>query len=406
MASASSGRLMKTERGAQGPSGARATILVASDSPSDAALVRKLLSPEFDQVFLSTDPTLAVQDFDGRTPDVLVLAFNTLEKAASYSLGLYRLSSKIQLQAHRTVVLCNKEEVSQAYEACKKDHYDDYMLFWPMTNDSLRLPMSVHRALRDLSAVRNDQPSTAQMAALAHTLADMGGLMEQEMAQGGRRIEQANRAIEQAELQIGRVLDDFSNRVARGELPAASGTTIGAAVGREIQRLKQEEIGQGFRAVAASVRPITQWAAGLKKECQPHIESVLSLKAMADRIQPTVLVVDDDELQRKILGKLLVNYRLTFAGGGGEALNILRKTRPDLILMDIAMPDMDGIETTRRLKTMPHLANVPVIMVTGNSEAGAVRESMKAGASNFVVKPLNRDALLEKVAHALRSQSN
>ena len=96
------------------------------------------------------------------------------------------------------------------------------------------------------------------------------------------------------------------------------------------------------------------------------------------------------------------NYRLVFAGGGVEALNILRKMQPDLILMDIMMPDMDGIETTRRLKTMPQFAKVPVIMVTGKSEGAAVRDSIKAGAANFIVKPLDRVTLLAKVARALR----
>ena len=124
---------------------------------------------------------------------------------------------------------------------------------------------------------------------------------------------------------------------------------------------------------------------------------------MVDGIRPMILVVDDDEFQHKIVGALLAseNYRLVFAGGGVEALNIMRKTQPDLILMDIMMPDLDGIETTRRLKTMPQLANVPVIMVTGKSEGAAVRDSMKAGAADFVVKPFDRATLLEKVAHAL-----
>jgi PleD family two-component response regulator len=60
-----------------------------------------------------------------------------------------------------------------------------------------------------------------------------------------------------------------------------------------------------------------------------------------------------------------------------------------MILMDIMMPDMDGIETTRRLKTMPQFEKVPVIMVTGKSEGAAVRDSIKAGTVNFIVKPLD-----------------
>lgn len=239
---------------------------------------------------------------------MLVLAFDALEKSERYYLGLYRLSSKVHLQPHRTIILCNKYEVSRAYQACRKEYFDDYILFWPMTNDAPRLLMSVHHALRDLAAVKENLPSSAQFAAQARNLSEMGSLLDQQMAQGSLRIDVVNRAMERAE--------------------------------QEIKRLKQDEILQRFRTVAESVQPIKQWVDQFKKECAPHIESARALNAMADSIRPTVLVVDDDDFQRKITNELLAteNYRLVFAAGGVEALNILRKMQPDLILMDILMP--------------------------------------------------------------------
>ncbi len=74
---------------------------------------------------------------------------------------------------------------------------------------------------------------------------------------------------------------------------------------------------------------------------------------MAEKVPATILVVDDDELIRKLVKTVLAeeNYELMFASGGIEALNLLRKRRPDLILMDMMMPDIDGVETIRRLKS-------------------------------------------------------
>ncbi|MEO8838633.1 MAG: response regulator, partial [Herbaspirillum sp.] len=140
-----------------------------------------------------------------------------------------------------------------------------------------------------------------------------------------------------------------------------------------------------------------------KKQLEPHVASVRTLNAMADAIRPMVLIVDDDDFQRKVVSTLLAaeNYRLVVASGGVEALNVLRKIQPDLILMDIMMPDLDGIETTRRLKTMPQYAHVPVIMLTGKSEGAAVRSSKEAGAADFIVKPFDRDTLLRKITLAL-----
>ena len=285
------------------PGPSAATILIATDNATDAALVKHILDAEFDKVFTSTHPDKTVDDFDRRRPDVLVLAFNALEKSEHCYLRLFRLSAAVHLHPHRTVILSNKDELRRAYTLCRDGLFDDYILFWPMVHDALRLPMSVHLALRELAVLRDGRPTPADFAAQA-----------------------------------------------------------------------------------------------------PHLESVRSLNAMAERVRPTVLVVDDDEFQHKIVSKILddENYHLVFAAGGVEALSVLRKTRPDLILMDLMMPDMDGLEVMRQMKTVPRLANIPVIMITGKGEKDVITESQKVGVIDFMVKPYARNTLLGKVAKVLR----
>lgn len=132
---------------------------------------------------------------------------------------------------------------------------------------------------------------------------------------------------------------------------------------------------------------------------RPHLEAARALRTMAEKVSATILVVDDDELMRKLPRTVLAqeNYELMFAASGIEALNLLRKRRPDLILMDMMMPDIDGMETTRRIKSAERLSTIPVIMVTGNSEKSVVTNCLKSGAADFVVKPFNREILLDKI---------
>jgi hypothetical protein len=89
------------------------SILIASDNSGDADMVKNFLAAEFSKTYLSTVPDKAVADFELRQPDVLVLAFDTLEKAEGYYLGLYRLSKAIQTHPHRTVILCSKDDVKR-----------------------------------------------------------------------------------------------------------------------------------------------------------------------------------------------------------------------------------------------------------------------------------------------------
>lgn len=368
------------------------SIMVVTDNAVDAALIKKHLEAEFNRVVISTDPDKAVADFELHMPDVLMLAFNGLSKSERYYLELYRRSRKIHSQPHRTVILCNKDEVKHVYELCKKELFDDYILFWPMTHDTARLPMSVHHALRELAATGSGGPSAAEFAAQARRLAELESSLERQMAKGGQHIDVASRAMAQAEQKIGAALDGFSRRLTQDDLKY------------EIGRIKREEVPQHFRAAAESVKPLKQWAQDFRRECAPHLESARALGAMAGRIQPVVLVVDDDEFQHKIVGKILEgkNYHLVFASGGIEGLKIMRKIRPDIILLDVMMPDMDGLEVVRYMKSAPQLADIPIIMITGKSGKDIVMESLKAGATGFVVKPFDRNTLLGKVAQALR----
>ncbi len=173
----------------------------------------------------------------------------------------------------------------------------------------------------------------------------------------------------------------------------------GKSLQQEINQLQQKEIHGHFQSTAESITPLKAWSQEFKQKCAPHLESARILKTMAERVPATILVVDDDELMQKSFKTVLAaeNYKLMFASSGIEALNLLRKRRPDLILMDVMMPDMDGIETIRRIKSVEQLFTIPIIMVTGNSEKNVVTECLRVGAADFVVKPLKREIILDKI---------
>jgi DNA-binding response OmpR family regulator len=86
---------------------------------------------------------------------------------------------------------------------------------------------------------------------------------------------------------------------------------------------------------------------------------------------------------------------------GTEAMAAMRHRLPDLILMDVQLPDVDGIELTRRIRANARFAEIPVVMVTGQSDKNVVVQSIKVGASGFLVKPFNKENLLNKIRNTL-----
>jgi two-component system cell cycle response regulator DivK len=112
--------------------------------------------------------------------------------------------------------------------------------------------------------------------------------------------------------------------------------------------------------------------------------------------QPMVLYVEDNEYNRKIVRQLLsrTRYRLQEAMDGEAALGMVRAERPDLILMDVQLPKMSGLDVTRALRDDPATANVPIIVVTSFALSGDDQRAMAAGASAYIAKPYSPRELL------------
>jgi two-component system, cell cycle response regulator DivK len=122
----------------------------------------------------------------------------------------------------------------------------------------------------------------------------------------------------------------------------------------------------------------------------------------------TILYVEDNPDNRTLVRRILLSedYGLLEAQNAAQALEVLKETRPDLILMDINMPDMDGYTLTSRIKTMPGFERVPIIALTANVMRGDKEKTLEAGCDGYIQKPLDIDQLLREVARFLSRRNN
>ncbi len=119
---------------------------------------------------------------------------------------------------------------------------------------------------------------------------------------------------------------------------------------------------------------------------------------------PRILIVDDNETNRDILRTRLSphGYELTEAADGEQALATAREQRPDLILLDVMMPKIDGIEVCRRLKADVDMPFTPIILVTAKADSKDVVAGLEAGADEYLTKPFDQAALVARVKSMLR----
>ncbi|UCG56924.1 MAG: response regulator [Phycisphaerales bacterium] len=123
-----------------------------------------------------------------------------------------------------------------------------------------------------------------------------------------------------------------------------------------------------------------------------------------DAKTPVVLVVDDNQQNLELIQAYLegLDCETVPAYDGLQALQIIRKNTPDLILLDVMMPKMSGFEVCRRLKSDPKTSDIPVIMVTALNEFGDIERGIDSGTDDFISKPVNKLELVTRVRTMLK----
>lgn len=112
-----------------------------------------------------------------------------------------------------------------------------------------------------------------------------------------------------------------------------------------------------------------------------------------------ILLVEDDFMLQEILAERLQlrDYQVVLGNNGAEALQLVGQEKPDIILMDLRMPVMDGWEATKRLKSDPQTKNIPIIALTAHALVGDREEGFEAGCDDYETKPVDFSRLLVKI---------
>src|SRR6476661_6765414 len=121
------------------------------------------------------------------------------------------------------------------------------------------------------------------------------------------------------------------------------------------------------------------------------------MKRVGNDMRRRILIVEDYEDVRCMLKILLESehFRVLEAGSGPEALNLIRRGRPDVVLMDLALPGFDGLETIRRIRQIDGFQNTPIIVITAYTGQSIYETAFRAGTTYFMAKPVDFDELAE-----------
>jgi two-component system, chemotaxis family, chemotaxis protein CheY len=133
----------------------------------------------------------------------------------------------------------------------------------------------------------------------------------------------------------------------------------------------------------------------------PAAETVQNIPACRGAVMPKILIVDDAEFLRLRISKLLCadQYEVLEAGNGAEAIETYKASAPDVVLMDVTMPEMDGLTALKHIRAYDPRAKV--VMLTALGQESIVLEAVRSGASDFIIKPFDRERVLTVIQKIL-----
>ncbi len=120
-------------------------------------------------------------------------------------------------------------------------------------------------------------------------------------------------------------------------------------------------------------------------------------------MEPIVLVVDDEDMTRKLLRLMLAHDGFTIieAEDGQQALDMIAESQPDIVILDVMMPNMDGFTACQILRSRPETATLPIIMLSARSQVEAMRAGLQSGADRYMTKPISKPELVQTITELL-----
>lgn len=384
----------------------KARILVAGDSEEELQAIRRLLDEEGFTTLTSTQENDAIESFKRKKPVVVILAYFDVASAERFYAALERANKDGEPIPHRNLLLCRGVQVQRAFELCLEGVMDDYVVSRPLL-DPFHLRLAVYQALNNCSAYEELKFMRERSGNAGCELDNMDGFVADAFVAGANQGNEALKTFSQSANKLAGEFAAFGDKLVKGVDHAPPLRTLPADLLRQsFDAFMRESMNQVLQTWKKQLEAATQWRQGFENGYQERIAPLHTLCSSRYQTKPTVLLAEKNPQERGALRELLQEEggcRVLEAENVGQALGLLKSERPNLIFMDLMSPGMGGLEMIKRLKENPFWKIIPLIVITGVTDKEIVKECIRLGATDFVVKPGNKSIILQKVETHLQA---
>jgi CheY-like chemotaxis protein len=385
----------------------RPKVIVLCDEPSELAGVIEILSSQVSEFRTLTYQQDAEDVIVKTQPNIIIIARETVAK----SIESYKAFAQAEIlnYPHENILLCENKESGVAFRCCTKGLFNDYFIYKPMY-ENYRFKMILHNALNrtndvsDFYKLREEHFGRIddKLKALIDDAADY-------QTKATDTLENARKSLDEQK-GLNQIQDQLLSELKNTHLTPlidSLESQLKESIDVLQSRLKDKRFSIAELAALLTENDVSKPAKKIKAEQQVRkIEDNLVANQQTEDKHPVkVLVVEDNEFYREMVSRVLIDegYQVTSVGTGLEAIKLLKKQKFSVVLLDLFMPELDGYNTTKNLRNIPHCKNLPIIAISGNKNKDIIRKWATLGLTGYITKPSTKSSLLKAVDKALNN---
>ncbi|WP_419147668.1 response regulator [Pseudoalteromonas 'SMAR'] len=380
-------------------------VIIICDEPNELTGVADIVASQVNEYRVFTSHKEVAELLSEAPPDVIVIARKTVAK----SVEVYSLLAKNGLlnYPHENILLCENKESGVAFRCCMKGIFTDYFVYKPMY-ENYRFRMILHNAL-----IRTEGVSEVAQIREEH-FGRIDDKLKQLIDDAAVYHDRADQTLKDARASldsqkgVNQVQDDLLNELKAKHLTPLLDqleSQLAESVHELTQRLKDKQLSIAeLTAVLAekdqaNSAQLAQHVVPMENDGQVEIKPQKPVKSD----EPfKVMVVEDNEIYREMIAKILRDegHKVESVGSGLDAIKKLRKQRFSMVFMDLFMPELDGYNTTKNVRNIPHCKKLPIVALTSNKNKDIIRKWASLGLTGYITKPSTKSAILKAVDKA------
>lgn len=369
-------------------------VLLLTNNKSDADDILDLLKTLDIEVAVALDNETAVQAFEKHHPQLLLCARESVRDNEHLYLDLHRNCAQLYAIPHQTILLCKINEAKIAYELCRRGIFSDYVVDKPR-HDVFRLRLSVEQMLANFELTQQQRQMGREFSSAGNKAKSLVNSVEKVRDKGQSIGKDSATKLQTLSDNVMQEMTNILSQLKPNDI-------VGLSKALNPEKL-QNMITLAAQDVNNNIKSLNK---ALDAACGGHSTALDDLLASIKPVPATIVVIDDNKAFAKVIGDILSEegYRVLLSNDARHGIGTVAQQDPDLILMDINMPGMDGLQATRTIKSNSRLKDIPIIILSGKGNRELVSQVKKTGANGFITKPTKAPVILDKVAKMLQKR--